>query len=171
MIAIFQLARKKSWHLSASHLEGVRNVIADSLSRFAPLESEWSLDDKSFQWILSRVRDLQVDLFATEYNHKLKCYVALNLDPQAFATDALSLDWNQWDSIYLFPPINCLLRVLHKLRTFKGKLALIAPNWPKTIGSLFWWNWNSNHARSQIQRFFRQYKQRLYPLHHGQQAS
>ena len=88
--------------MSASHLEGVRNVIADFLSRFTSLKSEWSLNDKSFQWILTRVPDPQVNLFATEYNHKLKCYVAPNLDPQDFVADALSLDWNQWNSIYLF---------------------------------------------------------------------
>ena len=33
MVAIFSLAEKHSWHLSATHLEGVRNVVADSLSR------------------------------------------------------------------------------------------------------------------------------------------
>ena len=44
---------------------------------------------------ITRVQDLQMDLFATEYNHKLKCYVASNLDPQEFTIDALSLNWNQ----------------------------------------------------------------------------
>ena len=132
MIAIFSLARKRAWHLSATHLAGVRNVIADSLSRSAPLESEWSLDRESFLWIQKQVPNLQVDLFATEYNHQLPLYVAPNLDPRALATDALSLDWNQWRCIYLFPPVNCLLKVLHKLRTFKGSVALVAPNWPKS---------------------------------------
>ena len=121
-----------SWHLSATHLEGVRNVIADSLSRSAPLESEWALDGTSFKWILRQVPGLQVDLFATEYNHKLPIYVAPNLDPRAFSTDALSLDWGQWERIYLFPPVNCLMKVLDKLRTFKGSVALVAPNWPKS---------------------------------------
>ena len=39
-----------------------------------------------------------------EYNHKLSCYVAPNLDPRASATDALSLEWNQWDRISPFFP-------------------------------------------------------------------
>ena len=58
--------------------------------------------------------------------------MAPNLDPQAFSSDALSIDWNQWDSLYLFPPINLLMKVLHKLRTFKGRVALVAPLWPKS---------------------------------------
>ena len=78
MIAIFQLARKRYWYLPASHLERARNVIEDSLSRSVPLESERSLDDKSFQWTLDWVLDLQVGLFVTESNYKLKCYIASN---------------------------------------------------------------------------------------------
>ena len=61
MVAIFSLARRCSWHLSATHLAGVRSVIADSLSRTAPLESECSLDKDSFQWIQPQVPNLRVD--------------------------------------------------------------------------------------------------------------
>lgn len=132
MIAIFSLALKKGWHISAIHIEGVRNVIADSLSRTHPLESEWKLDRRSFQWVLRKVPSLEIDLFATSQNHQLPLYVAPNLDPQAVAMDALSLDWNRWNSIYLFPPINLLLKVLHKLRSFRGQIALIAPQWYKS---------------------------------------
>ena len=127
MIAILSLARKKKWHLSASHLEGVRNVTADALSRTTAQETEWSLDSASFQWIQRQVPGLQVDLFATRTNHKLPRYVSPNLDPQAFATDAMSLDWNQWEKVYLFPPVNLLVKVLDRLRSFRGKVALIAP--------------------------------------------
>ncbi|XP_066978322.1 uncharacterized protein [Macrobrachium rosenbergii] len=132
MIAIFSLARKHCWHLSATHLAGVWNVIADSLSRTTPLESEWSLDKKSFAWIYLQVPGLQLDLFATESNHKLPCYVAPNLDPLASSTDAMTIDWNRWQRIYLFPPVNLLMKVLHKLRSFRGRVALVAPNWPKS---------------------------------------
>ena len=132
MIAILSLARRRSWHLSAIHLAGVQNVVADALSRTKPLESEWSLDHRSFRWIQDQVPDLEVDLFATEYNTKIPLYVAPNLDPLALATDALALDWNQWKRIYLFPPVNCLMKVLQKLRSFTGKVALVAPDWPRS---------------------------------------
>ena len=132
MLAIFNLAQRRNWHLSAVHLQGVRNVTADSLSRSKPLETEWSLDEKSFCFIQSQVPKLQVDLFATSNNNKLPRYVAPNLDPNAVGTDAMSLDWNRWTHIYLFPPVNLLLKVLDKLRSFKGTAALVAPYWPKS---------------------------------------
>ena len=132
VIAIILLARKKGWHLSAIHLEGVRNVVADSLSRSKPLETEWKLDHNSFQWIYQKVPSLEIDPFATFQNHKLPLYVSPNHDPQAVAMDALSLDWNQWESIYVFPPFNLLMKVLDKLRLYKGRVALVAPQWPKS---------------------------------------
>ncbi|XP_068205375.1 uncharacterized protein [Palaemon carinicauda] len=79
LVMIFTLVLEKNWFLSASHLAGVQNVIADSLSRTKPLESEWSLDVNSFRWISRLVPGLQVDLFATQLNHKLPYYVAPNL--------------------------------------------------------------------------------------------
>ena len=95
LMAILSLVRKQEWHLSASHLEGVRNVTANALSRTTAQEMEWSLDTASFQGIQRQVLGLQVDLFATGTSSKLPRYVSSNVDPQAFATDAMSLDWNQ----------------------------------------------------------------------------
>ena len=107
-------------------------MIADSVSRTKPIESEWSLDQASFRWILNKVPDLQIDLFATGDNHKLPLYISPNLDPKAVTMDALSIDWDKWERIYLFPPVNLLMKVLPKLRQFKGKVALVAPWWPKS---------------------------------------
>ena len=126
---IVRKSQLRNWHISVSHLQGVRNVIADSLSRDSPQETEWSLDMTSFQEITSVVPDLQVDLFATSFNNKLPLYVAPNLDPLAVAVDSLNLDWNQWQKIYLFPPFNTLLKVLEKLRSFQGTAVLVAPRW------------------------------------------
>ena len=59
-----------------------------------PLESEWSFDVRSFQFVQSHVPDLHIDLFSTPA-HQLPLYVAPNVDPRAVGTDAMSLDWNQ----------------------------------------------------------------------------
>ena len=90
-------------------------MVADSLSRAVPLESEWVLDRKSFNFIKSKVPGLQVDLFATSQNNQLPLYVSPNIDNRAVAMDVMSIDWNRWERIYLFPPVNLLLKVLHKL--------------------------------------------------------
>ena len=132
VLAILQFCRKADLFLTAFHIAGVRNVVADSLSRTRPLESEWCLDERSFRFILNLVPDLEVDLFATAENYRLPVYVSPNVDPQAVATNAMVLDWNQWSRVYLFPPVNLLMKVLDKLRLFRGKAALVAPMWPKS---------------------------------------
>ncbi|XP_068250282.1 uncharacterized protein [Palaemon carinicauda] len=127
ILSIFHLAEKKRWHLSAVHLQGFHNVMADAVSRLMPIESEWSLDSGSFSFILRQVPELQIDLFTTSDNKKLPRYVAPYEDPLAEASDGKSLDWNKWNRIYLFPPTNLLMKVLNKLRSFWGTAALVAP--------------------------------------------
>ena len=127
---IFVLQTQMSWHFSVTHLAGVRNVIADSLSRDSTHEGEWSLSRDAFHQVRSEVPDLQVDLFASATNHKLASYVSLDLDPLASGSDAFQLDWNRWDRIYLFPPVSVLMKILAPLRAFEGTAALIAPLWP-----------------------------------------
>ena len=59
-------------------------------------------------------------------------YVVPKVDPLIMRTDALSLDLNQWKNIYMFPPFNLMVKVLNKLRTFKGTAAIVAPLWPQS---------------------------------------
>ena len=59
------------WVQIPSYLAGVRKVVAEALTRIPPLEPEWSLDQQTFQFFLTQVPGLQVDLFATAGNHQL----------------------------------------------------------------------------------------------------
>ncbi|XP_066958098.1 uncharacterized protein [Macrobrachium rosenbergii] len=104
VLGIMRLAQVKKWTLSASHLAGAQNVLADSLSRVKAQEGEWELDSGSFSGILQDHPYLQVDLFATRDNHKLPNFVTPYHDLRAVTRDALSLDWNLLGNIYLFPP-------------------------------------------------------------------
>ena len=68
-----------------------------------------------------------MDFFATRDNHHLPCYVSPNPDPEAMEVNALSLPWNQWASIYLFPPVPLLPKVSSLLLQFQGRGVLVAP--------------------------------------------
>ena len=73
MIAIFALARKKARYLLLTRPDGIRNVVADFLSRMSALESQLTLDGNSFQWFLRQETNPLAHLFATQYNHQLPC--------------------------------------------------------------------------------------------------
>ena len=130
VLSILHLLSRCDLHLTACHIAGVRNVVADGLSRDVPLPSEWSLDDLSFQLVCEREFRPEIDLFATRENRKLPRFVSPVPDPLAKGVDAFALQWDRWGSIYLFPPTNLLLRVLVHLQQFRGRAILITPWWP-----------------------------------------
>ena len=125
--SLLELCHLHSITLSPKHLSGSLNVLADQNSRLEPLATEWSLDTITFNWICKMSKGLQVDLFATKDNHQLTNYVSPCPDPGAQDVNALSLDWNRWQSIYLFPPVPLLPKVASRLLSFKGTGVLIAP--------------------------------------------
>ena len=102
-------------------------------SRFSiplhPVSTEWSLDPSSFLFLHCSIPQLQVDLFATCLNTQLLEFVSPMSDNLALAQDTMSLDWNQWSSIYPFLPVNFLLQILPKLKLFCSLAILIAPKW------------------------------------------
>ena len=81
-------------YLSAAHIPGKDNCEAEAESRTEKDDTEWSLDAKIFNNIHETFPELTVDLFASRLNNKLPKYVSRNLDPNAFATDAFSLTWD-----------------------------------------------------------------------------
>ena len=134
---ILEFCAQYSITLIPRHLQGTLNVLADKGSRKGPISTEWSLDDSSFLFAASHVRIFpQVDLFATRYNYKIDPFVSPCPDSLAWAMDATLLDWNLWDSIYLYPPTALLPSLLSKITSFRGQGFLIAGRIPGTVITL-----------------------------------
>ena len=112
---IWRRAEKYQWQLHISHIKGSYNVIADQLSRNQTISTEWSLPRKDFQKILRLNPHLQVDLFATSYNNQLQTFVSPCPDERAVGQDSLTLPWDRWDHLYLFPPTVLISKVLGKI--------------------------------------------------------
>jgi hypothetical protein len=117
--------------LSASHIPGVENVLADKLSRkVVVLSSEWSLHQKVANLIFQILGKPHVDLFASMGNQKLSCFCSRILQNEAFATDSLRISWKGlWG--YAFPPLAILPLVLSKIREQGATIIVIAPLWPR----------------------------------------
>lgn len=92
ILSLNLLLRKKGVLLSTFHIAGVRNVIADALSRVKAMNSEYSLDRISFSWICNLGPPPKIDLFSTRENHQLPQYCSPILDPQAVKMDAFLED-------------------------------------------------------------------------------
>lgn len=116
--------------LSARHVPGKLNILADFLSRpHTILHTEWTLAHQVLQPVWDLWHKPMIDLFATSFNHRLPLYVSPVPDPEAWAVDALSFPWKGL-SAYAFPPLPILSKVLRKARMDLPQLILIAPRWP-----------------------------------------
>ena len=127
---LFQWADSHQVILSARHIPGHLNVIADRLSRSHQiLPGEWSLCPHVTQRLWKVWGRPHLDLFATADNAKLPTYVSPLPDPAAWAIDALSFSWTQmW--AYAYPPIPLLHQILQKMSQEPCDLILVAPAWP-----------------------------------------
>ena len=128
---ILTWCRPKNIVLSARHIPGCLNVVADQLSRKGQaLHTEWSLHPQIFRDICRLHGTPQIDLFATWFNRKLPLFVSPVPDPESVQVDAMSMDWAGIQG-YAFPPVAMVPQVLAKLLQAPGcRLMLVAPHWP-----------------------------------------
>jgi hypothetical protein len=73
-----------------------------------------------------------IDLFASHVNKQLPVYCSRFHEPQAYAVNALSIDWTGMTA-YAFPPIALLPLVVEKIVRDGCNVILIAPFWPKHL--------------------------------------
>ena len=120
-------AQRQQITLTARHVPGHLNVIADSLSRSKQLlPGEWSLNPN----VCLRPN---IDLFALSNNKKLPLYVSPVADDQAIGLDGLSQQWDGQE-VYAYPPTTLIQVVLLKLAASERiRMILIAPSWPNQI--------------------------------------
>ena len=123
--------------LQASHIAGILNVLADSLSRQGQvLHTERSLDLGVFKLICQQNFTPMIDLFATRHNHKLPLFVSPMPDILAIGVDAFQVSW-EGKLLYAFPPPSLVPRVVDKLLQCKCvEMLLVAPYWDKKIHCL-----------------------------------
>ena len=125
-------AAKRSLHLSAKYVPGRENDWADALSRFRGTSVEWHLRPEVFESLTLRFGLPEVDLFASPATAQLPQYLTFSQETPTGGPDAFTEDWNRWTHVYIFPPpaTSVLLQVMTRLRTFRGKVLLVAPYWP-----------------------------------------
>lgn len=135
---IWAFCEENNLMITAQHIPGVDNVLADFRSRNFSDSLEWTLKSRHFNRICQRLGVPSVDLFATRLNAKCEKFVSWQPDPEAWKFDAFSFHWGQGLLYYAFPPFSLIARVLQKLendqrqekRGPKAQLILVTPNWP-----------------------------------------
>lgn len=114
--------------ITAEHLPGRLNTIADRESRMYQDSSNWKLDTKVFQSILKMLGTVELDLFADRMNTQTRKFISWKPDPEAWATDAFTVPWTGI-AAYAFPPFCLIGRCLSKIRQDQATVILVTPTW------------------------------------------
>ena len=110
--------------LTATHIPGRQNILADALSRMKTVKGEWCLHPEIYQSLVRRWGPPSIDLFASIANHQTSRFKTIE-------EDGLSADLTDETLVYAFPPSSLIQRLLEKIdRTKSLEMILITPFWP-----------------------------------------
>ena len=127
---IWEYCRQNDIYISAAHIPGKHNVLADEASRQFFDAAEWAIPDKVFRGLVNYHGMPEIDLFASRLNYKVDTYVSWLPDPESTYIDAMKIKWSG-RFIYAFPPFSMIWPVLNKILEEKVEKALIViPRWP-----------------------------------------
>lgn len=130
---IWEFCLARNVFITAYHIPGKNNVEADFFSRHFSDSTEWMLKKKIFSRLITQLVRPNIDLFASRLNCQLEMYVSWMPDPNAFATNAFSLNWTKFTP-YIFPPFCLMGAILNKIREDNVEQALIVcPFWTNQI--------------------------------------
>ena len=90
-MGLVEMAIKNRIMLTAAHLSGTQNILADDLSRVKIRPTEWTLNNAVVSEIFHLWGTPMVDLFATEENRQAKIFCSWIPSHLVLATDALSV--------------------------------------------------------------------------------
>ena len=115
--------------ITAAHIPGAENVIADYESRKSYKDAEWMLNPEIFQKAMKHLkRKPDLDCLASRLNTQLLKYISDKPDPYAYLIDAFSVNYGFY-KCYLFPPFSLIDRTLQKIRMDQTEVILVVPKW------------------------------------------
>ena len=131
-VELWELCIQSQITPTAIHLPGVKNQLADLLSRRRVNQNEWSLKPLIVQRTFQKLGTPDIDLFATFQNKKCPVFLSWIPDHRALGCDAFQVSWSSVLG-YAFPPVKLIPRVLQKVISEKSTVILIAPRWPRRM--------------------------------------
>ncbi len=128
------IANRREVKLMAEHVPGVRNKVADTLSRLPKDRSDWRLNREVFKMLDRLWGPHTIDWFATRNNSQLPRFASWTADAKCTYVDALK-NLHRKENGFANPPFAVIGLVLQRLRATKNPLTLVVPAWP----SQHWW--------------------------------
>ena len=115
--------------ISAAHIPGKANTVADRMSRQFNDNTEWKLCPSVYREICKSLSFTPViDLFASCINKQTHKYISWKPDPDSIGIDAFTLSWSNID-FYAFPPFSIIGSVIRKIISDQATGIIVIPLW------------------------------------------
>ncbi|KAA6367497.1 MAG: hypothetical protein EZS28_036975, partial [Streblomastix strix] len=129
---VHQTIEKLRIQIQITHLPGVRNEIADALSRLSKA-GDYKLKEKIFrQTCLQMNLNPTIDLFSQHFNNLLPRFMSTIRGLGEVVIDAFNQTWKK-ELQWIHPHISLLPAVLKKIKKKQIEAMIIAPLWPGQI--------------------------------------
>ena len=123
---IWEFCIKRGVYISAAHILGKENIIADLASREFQDFHEWILSLEVFKYLAELFQVSDIDMFASRLNKQLPKYVSWMPDPESYIIDCMSTSWEN-TYIYVFPPFSMIWPTINKMENKEEKTLIIVP--------------------------------------------
>jgi ribonuclease HI len=133
---LIQVATDLDCRVTAIHLPGVENGLADMLSRLED-SADWMVNEEIFEELNSLWGPVTIDRFSSFLNAQVPRYNSMLADPNCEAVDAFKQNWryNPLDRTieqnWMNPPFHLLLEVVMKIIQDKANTILVTPAWTR----------------------------------------
>jgi hypothetical protein len=130
LVRLLRFAEMHSISVTAEHVPGINNGVADALSRISA-SGDYGLRPAVLQSLLKEwnVR-VDADLFAAGWNAQSPVFCSLRPDRKAFARNAWTVRWAEFRLPLVHPPICQIPKTLARLHQKGMRAVLIVPDWP-----------------------------------------
>ena len=125
---IWEFCIHNNTHISAAHIPGKHNILADLASRKFQDSAEWMLEPKIFDYVIRQFGRPEINMFASRLAKQIPVYASWLPDPESSFIDAFTINWNNI-FIYAFPPFSIIWRMLQKIQEECKKAIVIVPLW------------------------------------------
>jgi hypothetical protein len=95
----------------------------------------WKLNPRVFAALETLWGPHSINLFTSALNRQTPTFCSWSPDPEAFATNAFTIQWGEPWNAFINAPWSLLPKILRKIQTDRAQVTLIAPWWPAQV----WW--------------------------------
>lgn len=115
-------------YIFATYIPSKENIVADKASREEIDDTDFYLDQVTYNRVVNVLGLPKIDMFATSLTKKCNRFISWLPDVGSENVDAFTIEWE--DDFYAFPPFALVTRVLKKIRKDRVEGIIIVPNWP-----------------------------------------